>query len=176
MGGVPPTPVLPPASRLAHHQALDRVLLRDRGQFVDDRARQRDEGYLRAPGLPHPPGARQAVTALHRADGARAMAALLDGPEPPDAVFAFCDELALGALHVAHACGVRVPGELAIVGFDDIEDGRYSHPPLTTVAPDKHQIAQRSLQCLADRIRSPGNTVPPQELTVPHRLVRRATA
>lgn len=148
-------------------------------QLHNGTALLRAEGYLRAlnrAGLPHPPAAQQTVTALHRADGARAMAALLDAPEPPDAVFAFSDELALGALHVAHERGVRVPGELAIVGIDDIEDGRYSHPPLTTIAPDKHQIAQRSLQCLADRIHSPGNTVPPQELTVPHRLVRRGTA
>lgn len=104
------------------------------------------------------------------------MTELLDGPTAPDAVFAFSDELALGALHVAHERGLRVPEDIAIVGFDDIEDGRYSHPPLTTIAPDKQQIAERSLQCLADRIYSPSNDVPPQELTVPHRLVRRGTA
>lgn len=100
---------------------------------------------------------------------------LLDGPTAPDAVFAFSDELALGALHTAHQRGLRVPEDIAIVGFDDIEDGRYSNPPLTTISPDKQQIAERSLQCLADRIYSPDNTVPPQELTVPHRLVARST-
>ncbi|GAA2294917.1 LacI family transcriptional regulator [Streptomyces kunmingensis] len=142
-------------------------------------ARLRTEGYRRAldrAGLPHPTAAQRPVAALHRADGARAMAELIDGPVAPDAVFAFSDELALGALHVAHERGLRVPEDLAIVGFDDIEDGRYSHPPLTTIAPDKQQIAERSLQCLADRIYSPGNDVPPQELFVPHRLVKRGTA
>ncbi|MFI7386157.1 LacI family DNA-binding transcriptional regulator [Streptomyces sp. NPDC049813] len=142
-------------------------------------ARLRAEGYRRAldrAGLPHPAAAQRTVAALHRPDGARAMAALLDAPDPPDAVFAFSDELALGALHVAHERGLRVPGDLAIVGFDDIEDGRYSHPPLTTIAPDKPQIAARTLQCLADRIYSPGNAVPAQELIVPHRLVIRGTA
>ncbi|MGD6741148.1 LacI family DNA-binding transcriptional regulator [Streptomyces sp. BH106] len=139
----------------------------------------RAEGYGRAlerAGLPQLPDAQRPVAALHRADGARAMAELLDGSAAPDAVFAFSDELALGALHVAHERGLRVPEDIAIVGFDDIEDGRYSHPPLTTIAPDKQQIAERSLQCLADRIYSPSNDVPPQELTVPHRLVRRGTA
>ncbi|WP_299527275.1 LacI family DNA-binding transcriptional regulator [uncultured Streptomyces sp.] len=139
----------------------------------------RAEGHRRAldrAGLPLLPALCRPVAALHRADGAAAMAELLDGPVVPDAVFAFSDELALGALHVAHERGVRVPEDIAIVGFDDIEDGRYSHPPLTTVAPDKRQIAERSLQCLADRIYSPGNTVPPQDLTVPHRLVLRGTA
>ncbi|WP_327659733.1 MULTISPECIES: LacI family DNA-binding transcriptional regulator [unclassified Streptomyces] len=120
--------------------------------------------------------AQRPVAALHRADGARAMTELLDGPAAPDAVFAFSDELALGALHVAHERGLRVPEDIAIVGFDDIEDGRYSHPPLTTIAPDKQQIAERSLQCLADRIYSPSNDVPPQELIVPHRLLKRGTA
>ncbi|MGX1115083.1 DNA-binding LacI/PurR family transcriptional regulator [Streptomyces ambofaciens] len=103
------------------------------------------------------------------------MAELLDGDAVPDAVFAFTDELALGALHMAHARGVRVPQELAIVGFDDIEDGRYSHPALTTVSPDKRQIAQRALQCLADRIYSPNNEVAASDLTVPHRLVVRGS-
>ncbi|MBU7598559.1 LacI family transcriptional regulator [Streptomyces sp. P38-E01] len=141
-------------------------------------ARLRAEGYRRAldrAGLPHEPAAQRSTAALHRADGARTMAELLDGPSAPDAVFAFSDELALGALHVAHQRGLRVPEDIAIVGFDDIEDGRYSHPALTTIAPDKQQIAERSLQCLADRVYSPGNTVPPQQLVVPHRLIRRGT-
>ncbi|AWL84626.1 LacI family DNA-binding transcriptional regulator [Streptomyces globisporus] len=141
-------------------------------------AKLRTEGYLRAldrAGLLHDQDFQRSVRALHRADGARAMDELLDGPASPDAVFAFSDELALGALHTAHQRGLRVPEDIAIVGFDDIEDGRYSNPPLTTVSPDKQQIAERSLQCLADRIYSPANTTPPQEITVPHRLVARST-
>lgn len=62
-----------------------------------------------------------------------------------------------------------------VVGFDDIEDGQYGRPTLTTVAPDKRQIAQLALQCLADRIYSPDNEVPPADLTAPHRLVIRAS-
>jgi DNA-binding LacI/PurR family transcriptional regulator len=99
------------------------------------------------------------------------MAELLDGDAVPDAVFAFTDELAPGALHMAQSRGVRVPDEPAVVGFDDIEDGRFSHPTLTTVSPDKRQIAERSLQCLADRICSPENEVSASVLTIPHRLV-----
>ncbi|MFJ3439053.1 LacI family DNA-binding transcriptional regulator [Streptomyces cyaneofuscatus] len=142
-------------------------------------AQLRTEGYRRAldrAGLPHNQESQRPVHALHRADGARAMYELLDGAAAPDAVFAFSDELALGALHTAHQRGLRVPEDIAIVGFDDIEDGRYSNPPLTTISPDKQQIAERALQCLADRIYSPGNGVPPQELTVAHRLVARSTA
>ncbi|WP_328287016.1 substrate-binding domain-containing protein [Streptomyces mutabilis] len=126
-------------------------------------AEQRAEGYrraLRRAGVTPEAQWERPVGALHREDGARAMAELLDGDAVPDAVFAFTDELALGVLHMVPARGVRVPEELAVVGFDDIEDGRYSHPTLTSVSPDKRQIAQRARQCLADRIYSPDNEAP----------------
>jgi DNA-binding LacI/PurR family transcriptional regulator len=145
----------------------------------NETARQRLEGYreaFRRAGLTPDPALEQPVRTLHREDGARAMAALLDAGTRPDAVFAFTDELALGALHVAHERGLRVPDDVAFVGFDDIEDGRYANPPLTTVAPDKQQIAERALQCLADRIYSPASAVPPLDVVIPHRLVVRASS
>lgn len=145
----------------------------------NETAKQRLEGYrnaLRRAGLDPDPALVQPVTTLHRKDGAEAMAALLDTGTRPDAVFAFTDELALGAMHVAHERGVRVPGELAFVGFDGIEDGSYANPSLTTVVPDKRQLAERALQCLADRIYSPASTVPPLDIVIPHRLVRRASS
>ncbi|MFA3877848.1 LacI family DNA-binding transcriptional regulator [Streptomyces sp. MMCC 100] len=145
----------------------------------NETAQQRLEGYrnaLRRAGLNPDPALEQPVTTLHRKDGAEAMTALLDAGARPDAVFAFTDELALGAMHVAHQRGVRVPEEVAFVGFDGIEDGRYANPPLTTVVPDKRQIAERALQCLADRIYSPASSVPPLDIVIPHRLVVRASS
>lgn len=93
----------------------------------------------------------------HRADGATAMARLLDLPEPPDAVFAFSDLLALGALRVALHRGLAVPRDVAIVGFDDIEDGRYSTPTLTTIAPDKAEIARAAVRQIVARIDGGGS-------------------
>ncbi|MFD5897706.1 MULTISPECIES: LacI family DNA-binding transcriptional regulator [unclassified Streptomyces] len=142
-------------------------------------AEQRRAGYRRAlarEGLPADPLLEAEVRALHRADGARAMADLLDRGAAPDAVFAFSDELALGAMHTARLRGMRVPEQIAFVGFDDIEDGLYANPALSTVAPDKEQIAERALQCLADRIYSPGNTVPALDVIVPHQLLLRASS
>jgi DNA-binding LacI/PurR family transcriptional regulator len=136
-------------------------------------AQQRLQGHHRAlarGGLTPDPSLQRAVNALHRSDGARALTSLLEAGARPDAVFAFTDELALGALHVAHERGLRVPQDLAIVGFDDIEDGRYACPPLTSVVPDKKQIAERALQCLADRIYSPASDLSPQDIVVRHRL------
>lgn len=139
----------------------------------------RAEGYrtaLRRAGISPRPEWERTVDTLHRKDGALALADLLDRDgDVPDAVFAFSDELALGVLHMAHQRGVRIPEDLMVVGFDDIEDGQYGHPTLTTVSPGKRQIAQLALQCLADRIYSPDNEVPPSDLTAPHRLVTRAS-
>ena len=124
----------------------------------NDTARLRLEGYraaLAAAGRPAPEELVMPVTRLHRPDGAAAMARLLDGPNSVDAVFCFTDELALGAMRTLAERGLRVPGDIAVVGFDDIEDGRYCVPSLTTIAPDKEEIARLALGCLADRILDP---------------------
>ncbi|MEU8636409.1 LacI family DNA-binding transcriptional regulator [Amycolatopsis sp. NPDC048633] len=131
-------------------------------------ARQRLAGYREA--LADLPRLEVPVQRLHRADGHRAMLELLDRAEPPDAVFCFTDELALGALRAAADRGVAVPEDVALVGFDDIEDGRFSVPALTTVSPDKDRIAELALDCL---VAEPG---PPRSIVAPHRLVVRGTS
>ncbi|WP_157245004.1 LacI family DNA-binding transcriptional regulator [Nonomuraea typhae] len=115
------------------------------------------------------------VSDYHRADGAEAMARLLTHT-PPDAVFCFNDTLALGALRTLLSRGVRVPQDVALIGFDDIEDGRFSTPTLTTIAPDKTHIAEAAVGLLAARLAATGPE-PPQDLCAPHRLiVRESTA
>jgi len=115
--------------------------------------------------------------AFHRLDGARAMARLLDRAAPPDAVFAFNDLLALGALRACHDRGVRVPDDVAIVGFDDIEDGRYCVPSLSTVSPDKEQIARIAVNLLVRRLGQAGDTPPAAtEHVARHQLVIRESS
>ena len=118
------------------------------------------------------------VVHLHRPDGAAAMARLLDdvpagSDGAVDGVFCFTDELALGAMRTLADRGLRVPEDVAVIGFDDIEDGRYSVPTLSTVSPDKEEIARLALQCLADRISAP--SAPARDLVAGHRLVTRAS-
>jgi DNA-binding LacI/PurR family transcriptional regulator len=141
-------------------------------------ARLRLRGYRKAlnqADIDVEPALLRPATAYHRADGAAAMAALLDLPEPPDAVFCFNDLLALGALRTLLGRGVRVPEDVALVGFDDIEDGRYATPSLTTVRPDKEQIARLAVELLADRLAGDRHT-PPRELVADHRLeIREST-
>lgn len=87
-----------------------------------------------------------------RYDGASAMGVLLDLAEPPDAVFCFNDLLALGALRVLLERGLRVPEDVALIGFDDIDDCRYSMPSLSSVAPDKAALARTAVDLLEERI------------------------
>jgi LacI family transcriptional regulator, repressor for deo operon, udp, cdd, tsx, nupC, and nupG len=87
-----------------------------------------------------------------RESGALAMRSMLDRPDPPDGVFCFNDLLALGAMRAAWERGFDIPGQIAFVGFDDIEDGRYAMPSLSSIAPDKATIARRAVEMLVERI------------------------
>ncbi|GAB3738772.1 LacI family DNA-binding transcriptional regulator [Microlunatus parietis] len=125
----------------------------------------RIEGYraaLRDAGRKPDPTLDVRTEALHRRDGAAAMEQLLALRRPPDAVFCLNDLVALGVLRTLSVHGVRVPDDIAVTGFDDVEDGRYSTPTLSTVAPDKTGIATLALERLMIRMagdRSPGVTL-----------------
>jgi DNA-binding LacI/PurR family transcriptional regulator len=98
-----------------------------------------------------------ATEGYDRRDGAQAMAALLERETVPDAVFAYNDLMALGAMRVLAERGIKVPEEIALVGFDDIDESRYAAVSLTTVAPDKAAIARLAVDCLVERIASGGS-------------------
>ena len=115
----------------------------------------RVQGYERAlveAGLPLDPALVGPVDAWHRATGAEAMERLLASGTPFDAVFALNDAMALGALRALSARGVRVPQDVAVIGFDDVDDARYSSPSLSTVAPGRVQIARTAVELLTARI------------------------
>lgn len=109
---------------------------------------------------------------FNRADGAGAMRLLLDRDHPPDAVFCYSDLVALGALHTVLEHGLRVPEDIALIGYDDIEEGRYSNPTISTISPDKVAIAATAVDRLLKRI---GSTEPPPgiEVRASHRLIAR---
>ncbi|MEV4347983.1 LacI family DNA-binding transcriptional regulator [Actinoplanes sp. NPDC049596] len=141
-------------------------------------ARQRLAGYRSALAEAGRPALEMPVESFHRADGAAAMARLLDEGERPDAVFCFNDLLALGAMRTLAERGLSVPGDVAVIGFDDIEDGRFSTPTLSTISPDAPRIAQLAVDLLAERL-GDGSAAAgaPRELRVDHRLViRESTA
>lgn len=138
-------------------------------------ATQRLAGYRQAIAEAGLPEIVAPALRYHHSDGAAAMTALLDRPEPPDAVFCFNDMLALGAIRVAHDRGVRVPHDLAVVGFDNTEHSAYSVPALTTIAPDKAALAAAAVDLVHRR--AAGDTdFPPQDIAIPFALeVREST-
>ena len=128
-----------------------------RGDTASDRA----AGYrkaLRGAGLTANRSLMVTAAGFRRQAGADAMTRLLSVDDPPDAVFCYNDPLALGAMRAVLQRGLRVPEDVAIVGFDDSEDGRFSTPTLTTIAQDKHQIARCAVELLVSRLE--GNTGP----------------
>ncbi|WP_256388328.1 MULTISPECIES: DNA-binding transcriptional regulator CytR [unclassified Salinivibrio] len=87
------------------------------------------------------------------ASGARAMTSLLSLPEPPTAVFCHCDVMAVGAMQQAKRLGMRVPQDISIVGFDDIQFAEYCDPPLTTVSQPRYDIGRQAMLMLLSILR-----------------------
>ncbi|HEU4911707.1 MAG TPA: LacI family DNA-binding transcriptional regulator [Actinomycetes bacterium] len=145
-------------------------------------ARLRLQGYvdaLTAAGHDYDDALVADTDSWRRADGAAAMTELLRRRPPPDSVFCFNDLLALGAMRALHDADLRVPEDVAVVGFDDIEDGRFSTPSLTTIRPDKDRIATLAVEVLAERLADAdvGRSGPARELSAPFDLVvRESTA
>jgi LacI family transcriptional regulator len=98
------------------------------------------------------------------------MRALLALPEPPTAVFAASDMMAVGAIRAIEDAGLRCPEDIAIVGFDDIQLAELVSPALTTIRQDKRALgaaAARSLvQLIDDAETAPHVSVLPVELVV----------
>jgi DNA-binding LacI/PurR family transcriptional regulator len=86
------------------------------------------------------------------------------------AVFVANDQMALGLLRVLHEQGRDVPGEVSVVGFDDVPEAAYFTPPLTTVRQDFMEMGRRSLHLLLTEIdngtRSTTNETVPSELII----------
>jgi len=89
---------------------------------------------------------------FHPESGFNGCNALLDLPEPPTAIFAASDQMALGAIEALRRRGLRVPEDMSLVGFDDLPEVRWSAPPLTTIRQplaDMGKLAVRTVLRLA---------------------------
>ncbi len=80
--------------------------------------------------------------------GIAGMQHLLALPIRPTAVFCYNDATAIGAMRAARMAGLRIPADLSIVGFDDIDLARYLEPPLTTVAQPKSQMGETAVEMI----------------------------
>jgi LacI family transcriptional regulator len=97
---------------------------------------------------------------------------LLNLPEPPTAIFAATDFQALGILKAARQLGVRVPEELAIIGFDDLDQADYAD--LTTIRQHLDESGRLAVEILLTHIADPAR--PSQHMHIPLSLIERATA
>lgn len=103
--------------------------------------------------------------------GAEAMHDLLALDEPPTAVFCCSDEMAIGAMQSARDAGLRIPGDLSVVGFDDHDVSEYLG--LTTIRQDVVGLGERAAALLLERLADP--TSPPINERHPTRLIVRHT-
>ena len=137
--------------------------------------RNRYLGYrqaLEAAGLPVRPDYHR--QGWHTRQNAQQMTLdLLKLPDPPSAIFAFSDELALGTLEAVRDLGLRVPDDLSVVGYDDIELAHFAQ--LTTMRQHLFESGVQGVELLLDRIENP--TAPPTHLRlVPELIIRQTTA
>lgn len=140
-------------------------------------AAERFRGYreaLRAAGLPVEkslvrPGAFKAETAQ------RAAHELLKLKPRPTAIVAGNDLMALGVIQAAEELGLRVPGDLAVVGFDNIEIASHGHIQLTTMAQQKTEMGRLAATWMLEIIRDPGRFTlqPVQQILAPTLVIRR---
>ncbi len=100
---------------------------------------------------------------------------MLDLPEPPTAIWTVNDLLAVGALRALYERGLRVPQDIALAGFDDIDFARQLYPPLTTVAIPALEMGRRAARILFTRLEDPAHP-PMQELLETRLITRRSTS
>ncbi len=131
------------------------------------------EEALQGAGLEVDPDLRGEVATFRREHGVAAMADVLRRGDPPDAVFCFNDTLALGAMRHLADRGLRVPEDVAVIGIDDVADGRFAVPTLSTIAPDKAAIARTAVAMLAERLDPAGHELVPRDVRVGFELVPR---
>ncbi|WP_299231117.1 LacI family DNA-binding transcriptional regulator [uncultured Halomonas sp.] len=148
-------------SRLGARLAIEHLLARGltdiallTGPASHPRSRERLAGALEtlAEAGIRPPKARIVATNLMADGGHQAMLRLLAAGSPPEALFAFNDLVAIGAMRAAHEHGLALPDDLSVVGYDDIELGRYLTPALTTVHQPVYELGAMASAQLIERM------------------------
>ncbi len=138
-------------------------------------ARLRDQGFRRAmadAGVP----VDESLVAMgdYRRGAAREpVRTLLDRPDRPTAVFAANDLSALAVLDIARELGLDVPGDLSVIGFDNVPESALANPPLSTVAQPLQAMGAAALHLLVDLVA--GSEVSTTHLRLPTELVPRAS-
>ena len=107
--------------------------------------------------------------------GYKPMQALLEKTRDFTAIFCFNDIAAIGAIRALKDAGLTVPGDVSVVGFDDIQSAAYSTPSLTTVRQPLLEMGKRGAQVLLDRIANREKQYPAEIVMAPELVVREST-
>lgn len=149
-----------------------------RGEVIGS-AGLRLRGYQQAleeAGIPFDPALVGYTTFWHRANGATSMRELLESGVEFDAMFGMNDTLALGAMRVLQEAGLRIPDDVAVIGFDDLDEGRYSLPTLSTIDPGRLEIADTAVRVLQERISRRDGDEPPREFEARYQVIERESS
>ena len=111
-----------------------------------------------------------------RSEGADRMKELLASGVPFDGVVAFNDSIALGAMRIMQEAGIRIPDDVAVIGFDDIDETRYTLPTLSTIDPGREEIAEVAVRYLRERIVDPDSGIAPREYLSEFQVVERESS
>lgn len=136
---------------------------------------QREEGYrsaLRAAGITPDPDLIRAGGYDDSASG-EAARQLLTMPDRPTAIFAANDVSAITTMEVALSMGLRVPGDLSVIGFDNVPESAMTHPGLTTIEQPLQLMGQRSIEMLVELLA--GSEPAETHVRLPTRLVVRGS-
>ena len=136
---------------------------------------QRLDGYRQAmqqAGLPVLPGY-EVSGDFEFASGLPAMEQLLALRQRPEAVFASNDAMAVGVYQALYKEGLRVPDDIAVIGYDDIQLAQYMTPPLTTIHQPKDSLGELAIDALLHRLKEP--EAEPQVLVLTPELVVRGS-
>jgi DNA-binding LacI/PurR family transcriptional regulator len=146
----------------------------DREDSMERLAGYRDA--LHEAGLPFQPAL--VVNGTGRAGGGeRAWPMLRSIQDPPTAVFCYNDVTAIGLIHAARQAGLSLPGDLAVVGFDDILFARYVHPALTTIAQPIAELGRQAVETVLALLADQDADRPPAaDSTIRGRLIVRASS
>jgi DNA-binding LacI/PurR family transcriptional regulator len=101
---------------------------------------------------------------------------LLETKQPFTALFAFNDISAIGAIQALREHGLRVPEDVSVVGFDDIQSAAFQNPALTTVRQPLRQMGVIAAETLLRRINSPANAPYPKEIVIEPELIARTSS
>jgi LacI family transcriptional regulator len=107
--------------------------------------------------------------------GYQAAHELLAMDDPPTAIFACNDLMAVGVISAARERGQRVPEDLSVAGFDDVRLASFTNPPLTTIAQPKYEMGVLAARMLLERMQD-GESPPRHQLLATRLVVRQSTA